>query len=293
MEFQARTLRPGDAEFPARLASIPNPPRQLRARGDLRPGRPCVAIVGPRQPDEYGTDVARDLATGLARAGVTVVSGGAAGIDAAAHDAAIRAGGHTIAVFGTGIDVVFPASNRLLFGRILEAGGALVSALDDGQPGARWTFPERNRLVSGMSLAVVVVQAGKGSGALITAEHAFAQGVPVLAVPGDLRNPLSAGPHELLRRGAKLAESAADVLAVAGLTGQLSLLDAREDAGTGQALDGSEAALYGALARVPRHADELARELNLPAGQALAGLLTLEVRGLCEQRPGNYFARRP
>jgi DNA processing protein len=256
----------------------------------VRAGQPRVAIVGPRQPDEYGVDVARDLATGLARAKVTVVSGGAAGIDAAAHDAAVRAGGHTIAVFGTGLDVLFPASNRQLFSRILEAGGALLSAFDDAQPGARWTFPERNRLVSGMSLAVVVVQAGKGSGALITADHARGQGVPVMAVPGDVRNPLSAGPHELLRRGAKIAESADDILNAIGLAGQLSLLD---DARSDDTLEGPEAVLYAALARLPRHADELARETHLPAGQALAALLTLEVRGLCEQRPGNYFARRP
>jgi DNA processing protein len=290
MQFLARTLRPGDAEFPAPLATIPNPPKQLRVRGDLRAGRPRVAIVGPRQPDEYGLDVARDLATGLARAGITVVSGGAAGIDAAAHDAAVRAGGHTIAVFGTGLDVVFPASNRQLFSRILEAGGALVSAFDDAQPGARWTFPERNRLVSGMSMAVVVVQAGKGSGALITADHAHDQGISVMAVPGDVRNPLSAGPHDLLKQGAKLVESASDILAGIGLAGQLSLLDAARPDDT---LDGPESVLYAALGRVPRHADELAREARLPAGQALAGLLTLEVRGLCEQRPGNYFARRP
>jgi DNA processing protein len=140
-----------------------------------------------------------------------------------------------------------------------------------------------------MSSAVVVVQAGKGSGALITADHARAQGVTVMAVPGDVRNPLSAGPHDLIRRGAKIAESASDILSAIGLAGQLSLLDERPD----DTLEGVEAALYAALARAPRHADELAREAHLPAGQALAGLLTLEVRGLCEQRPGNYFARRP
>ena len=287
MQLEARTLRPGDAEFPAPLAVIPNPPRELRVRGELRCGAPRVAIVGPRQPDEYGIGVARELSAGLARAGVTVVSGGAAGIDAAAHEAAVRVGGHTIAVFGTGIDVLYPSCNRLLFGKILESGGAHVSGFADGQKGARWTFPERNRLVSGMSLAVVVVQAGRGSGALITADSAFAQGVPVLAVPGDVRNPLSAGPHDLLRRGAKLAEGAGDVLAAVGLAGQLTLGLADDPA-----LDGAEAALYAALARMPRHADELARDARLTAGNALAGLLALELRGLCEQRPGNYFARR-
>lgn len=287
MQFEARTVQPGDADFPEPLTRIKKPPRQLRVRGDLRPGAPRVAIVGTRQPDEYGVDLARALASGLARAGVTVVSGGAAGIDAAAHDAALRARGHTVAVFGTGIDVLFPASNRALFGRILEGGGALVSGFEDGQAGARWTFPERNRLVSGMSQAVVVVQAAKGSGALITADHALEQAVPVLAVPGDVRNPLSAGPHDLLRRGATLVEGPNDVLAALGLAGQMTL-----DLPAVPPLEGAEAALFAALARTPRHADELARDARLPARHALSGLLALEVRGLCEQRPGNYFARR-
>jgi DNA processing protein len=288
MPFEPRTLGPGDADFPAPLATLKNPPRQLRVRGDLRLALPRVAIVGPRQPDAYGVDVARDLAGGLARAGVSVVSGGAAGIDAAAHAGALDAGGHTVAVFGTGIGVFFPASNRALFARILESGGALVSAFEDGQAGARWTFPERNRLVAALSAAVVVVQAGEGSGALITADHAFAQKIPVLAVPGDVRSALSKGPHALLRRGAKVVEGPGDVLAAIGLSGQLELIATPK----APALEGAEAALWNALARAPRHADDLAREARLNAGQALAGLLALEVRGLCEQRPGHYFARR-
>ena len=287
MQFESRTLRPGDGEYPDALSTVAQAPEQLRVRGDLRPRAPRVAIVGPRRADEYGLSVARELAAGLARAGVTVVSGGAAGVDAAAHEAAIRAGGHTLAVFGTGLDVLYPSENRRLFARILEAGGAHVSQFRDDQAGAQWTFPERNRVVSGMSRAVVVVQAQSGSGALITADHAFAQGRKVMAVPGDVRSALSAGPHALLRRGAVLVESAQDVLAGVGLSGQLTLEMPAEPS-----LEGPEAALYAALARVPQHADDLARLAGISVGPALAGLLALEVRGLCEQRPGHYFARR-
>ncbi|HEX9306619.1 MAG TPA: DNA-processing protein DprA [Anaeromyxobacter sp.] len=281
----ARTLRPGDGHYPEALAQIAERPDVLRLRGSLGDRR-CVALVGSRHPDEYGEDLARELAAGVARAGLSIVSGGALGIDAIAHEAALDAGGHTIAVLGTGVDVVYPASHRALFERIVEAGGALVSELPDGTPGLPHHFPRRNRIVSGLSEAVVVVRAGERSGALITAAWARTQGVPVLAVPGDVRDPLSAGTTALLRGGAAVAASARDVLAALGLDGprerQLAL----------PALGGEESALLSALARRPRHADEVARAAKLAPGAALAGLLALEVRGLCEQRPGHYFLRR-
>ncbi len=281
----ARTLRPGDGHYPEALAQIAERPDVLRLRGSLGDRR-CVALVGSRHPDEYGEDLARELAAGVARAGLSIVSGGALGIDAIAHEAALEAGGHTIAVLGTGVDVVYPASHRALFERIVEAGGALVSELPDGTPGLPHHFPRRNRIVSGLSEAVVVVRAGERSGALITAAWARTQGVPVLAVPGDVRDPLSAGTTALLRGGAAVAASARDVLAALGLDGprerQLAL----------PALGGEESALLSALARRPRHADEVARAAKLAPGAALAGLLALEVRGLCEQRPGHYFLRR-
>jgi DNA processing protein len=284
----ARTILPGESGWPARLSAIPEPPRQLRVRGELaRPGERRVALVGSRHPDPYGADLARELARGLARAGVCVVSGGAEGIDAAAHEAALQAGGRTIAVFGTGIDVAFPSGHRALFERIAAAGGALVSEYEDGQRGERWTFPRRNRLVSALSEAVVVVRAGPRSGALLTAAWARRQGVPVLAVPGDVREEGSQGPLALLRQGAKVAASAGDVLAALGMQGELPL--SGDDPAV---LEGDEAALLAALSRVPRHADELARAVGLGAGAALAGLLQLELRGLCEQRPGHHFLRR-
>jgi DNA processing protein len=281
----ARTLRPQDGHYPEALARIAQRPAELRVRGTLGERR-RVAVVGSRATDPYGVELARELAAGLARAGVSVVSGGALGVDAVAHRAALDAGGHTVAVLGTGVDVTYPASHRGLYEGILAAGGALVSELPDGTPGFRSHFPARNRIISGLSEAVVVVRAGARSGALITASWARSQGVPVLAVPGDVRDSLSAGTNGLLKEGARAVASAADVLERIGLDApaerQLQL----------PALAGDEAALLGALARRPRHADEVARTAGLAPGAALAGLLALEVLGLCEQRPGHYFLRR-
>jgi DNA processing protein len=281
----ARTLRPGDGLYPDALARLAGRPPELRLRGSLGERR-RVAVVGARATDEYGADLTRDIARGLARAGISVVSGGALGTDGIAHQAALEAGGHTVAVLGTGVDVPHPASHRALFASILEAGGALLSEFPDGTRAFRSSFPARNRIVSGLSEAVVVVRAGEGSGALITASWARSQGVPVLAVPGDVRDPLSWGPMSLLRSGARAVASAADVLAEIGIETpaerQLSL----------PALGGDESAVLAALARRPRHADEVARAAGLAPGAALAGLLALEVLGLCEQRPGHYFLRR-
>lgn len=286
----ARTLLRGEAGFPARLAAIPEPPASLRLRGELGPaGRPRVAVVGSRECDEYGRQMARAIAGGLAHAGVSVVSGGAEGVDAAAHQAALDAGGHTVAVFGNGLDVVFPAAHRDLFARIVAAGGALLSEYPDDRRGERWTFPQRNRIVSGLCQAVVVVRAGAGSGALITADWARRQGVPVLAVPGDATLPLSAGPHALLRGGAGLAASAADVLLAIGLSGQALLPLGPGPSGP---LQGPAAAAYAALTGTPSHADEVARAAGLTPGQALAALFQLELDGLVEQRPGQRFLRR-
>ncbi|HEY6100643.1 MAG TPA: DNA-processing protein DprA [Anaeromyxobacter sp.] len=281
-----RTLRPGDGLYPDALARLADRPAELRLAGTLGTPVARVAVVGARLADEYGRDLAHTLAAGLARAGVSIVSGGARGIDAAAHEGALDAGGHTVAVLGTGVDRAYPAGHRDLFERIVASGGALVSEQPDGTPGWPGNFPSRNRIVSGMSDAVVVVRAGEGSGALITADRARSQGVPLFAVPGDVRDELSAGPLRLLRQGARIAASAADVLAALGIGApgpqQLAL----------PALGARESSLLAALGRRPRHADDLARAAGLGTGGALAGLLSLEMEGLCEQRPGHYFLRR-
>jgi DNA processing protein len=183
------------------------------------------------------------------------------------------------------VDVLYPARNRGLFEAILQRGGGLASEQPDGTPGFQGNFPARNRIVSGMCEAVVVVRAGRHSGALITAQWARSQGRPVLAVPGDAREELSAGPHALIRSGATLVGSAADVLAALGLRQPPAQRPLPE-------LSCEGSALLGALGRKPRHADEVARAAGLGTGATLAGLLALELAGLCEQRPGHYFLRR-
>ncbi len=287
--YPARTILRGENGWPPRLSTLSDAPEQLRVRGDLGPpAERRVAIVGSRQADPYGIELTRQLARDLTRAGLCIVSGGAEGVDAAAHRAALEAEGRTVAVLGTGVDVAYPAAHRALFDQILASGGALVSEYDDGAPGARWTFPRRNRIVSGICEAVVVVRAGEKSGALITADWARRQGTPVLAVPGDVREEGSAGPIALLRRGAKVAATASDVLEAIGMAGQLSLpVDL-----SGQGLSGAEAVLFGVLGRAPLHADEVARAAGVAPAVALSTLLILELRGLCEQRAGHYFLRR-
>ncbi len=287
----ARTILRGEAGFPPRLAAIDDAPARLRVRGELGDaGRVRAAVVGSRGCDGYGRAMAREIAAGLARAGVLVVSGGARGVDAEAHRAAVEAGGHTVAVLGTGLDRTYPPEHEGLFRRIVEAGGALVSELEDGAEVRGWAFPRRNRIVSALCDVVVVVQAAAGSGALLTAGWARQQGVPVMAVPGEAGNPLSAGPHELLRGGARLAAGAGDVLAALGLSGpaQLALGEAAVPTG----LPPGTAAVLAALSRTPRHADELARAAGTGAGETLAALLELEVEGLAEQRPGQRYLRR-
>jgi DNA processing protein len=283
---EPRTIRPGDGLYPDALARVADRPPELRLVGSLGSATIRVALVGSRDCDEYGADLARELARDLARAGVSVVSGGARGVDAAAHEGALEAGGHTVAVLGTGVDVAYPAGHRDLFARVVGAGGALLSEQPDGTPGWKGNFPRRNRIVSGMSDAVVVVRAGERSGALVTADWARSQGVPLFAVPGDVRDPLSTGPLGLLRRGARVAASAEDVL------GSLGIAAPRPRQAELPVLDATGSALLSALARRPRHADEVARAAGLSPGATLAGLLALEIEGLCEQRPGHYFLRR-
>ncbi len=282
----ARTLQPGDGIFPEPLTRIPGPPASLRLRGQMGTPVARVAIVGSRDADEYGRDMARRLARGLARAGVSVVSGGARGVDAEAHEGALEAGGHTVVVLAGGVDQPTPIGNRDLFERILAAGGALLSEYVDGTAVRDFRLVERNRIVSGLSDAVVVVRAARGSGALITAGLARDQRRALLAVPGDADHPLSEGPLRLLREGARLAAGPADVLACLGLApGQQPELPMGEVAPAARAL-------LGALTASPRHLSEVARAAGRTTGEALAGLLALELDGLCEQRPGQRFVRR-
>ena len=249
-----------------------------------------MAIVGARRPTPYGEAVAERLAADLATAGVVVVSGLARGIDAAAHRGALAVGGVTVAVLGTGVDVVYPAENASLAAELLAGGGALVSEFADGTPPRRGHFPKRNWTMAAISDLVVVVEATEGSGALITAEAALALSKEVMAVPGSVFSPLSVGTHQLLRDGAGLVQNARDVLAVLG-QGQEVLDDPlRPPARLGLASPARRDGLLAHLSEtLPISAAELGRKLGLGFAEALARLTALELEGSVSRRGDGYI----
>lgn len=274
----------GSEAFPEALAKLPDAPPLLLLRGDLLTlSRPAVAVVGSRAASVYGLAVARALAARFARAGLVVISGLARGIDAAAHQAALEAGGRTLAVQACGPERVYPASHRALAARIAGGGGAIVTEFPPGTAPRAGHFPLRNRLISGLARAVVVVEARERSGSLVTAGHAADQGCDVFAVPGPLGVATSAGTNRLLRDGAFALTSADDVLQRLGLPPDAGRLAPGRSSAAGQ----GDARVLRALAVAPATRDELARRLGVaPAALALA-LLELELAGaVAEDRDG-------
>lgn len=265
-------------------------PAGLRWRGRWPPPEgPRVALVGSRRPSPYGEAAAEQLATDLAAAGVVVVSGLALGIDAAAHRGALNGGGATVAVMGTGVDLVYPAANSRLAEQIVASGGALVSQFADGTLPRRHNFPARNWTMAALSDVVVVVEATEGSGALITAQAALELDREVMAVPGSIFSPLSVGAHALLRDGAGLVQNARDVLAAVGR--QQEVLDdpltppKRVGFELARARDGLLVHLSEA---VTVSAAELARKVQLPVAEVLGRLTSLELEGAVQRRAGGY-----
>jgi len=284
--MSSSTLNLGESGYPPALASIPAPPEVLYLRGRLPPP-PRVAVVGSRAADRYGLEIARALGAGLAAAGITVVSGGAGGVDTAALEGCLENSGRPVAVLGTGVDVAYPAVNRALFEKV-AGNGALVSEYPDETPGRPAHFPKRNRIISGLSEGVVVVRAARKSGSLITARDAVRQGRVLMAVPGPAGEDLSAGVHQLIRQGARLVENAADVLELLGIGNRRQttlnlVLD--ED------LDGSEKELLQALGEENCDIDVLSTRTGFESGQVAALLLQMELKGLVTQRPGMIYCR--
>jgi len=276
------SLRPGQAAYPALLAAIYDPPKRLYLRGsrpELLAG-PCVAIVGARACSAYGAQVARSLGRALAAAGAVVVSGLARGVDGEAHRGALEASGATVAVLGCGIDRDYPRTHAGLAARIAEA-GLIVSEYPPGVEPAPWRFPARNRIIAGLSVAVVVVEARERSGALITAELALEEGREVLAVPGEITSALSAGTNALLRQGAAPLLAPEDVLAVAGLE---AAARCRAEP-TGPAGD-----VLARLRDAPADVDGLSRQTGLPPEGVAAALAMLELEGLVGSADGLYRA---
>lgn len=288
-----RLLCLDDPDYPANLAAIPDPPAVLYVSGEPEPrDLVSVSVVGSRAASPAGVVFTEGLCRDLAARGVTIVSGMAIGIDAAAHRGAVRAGGRTLGVLGCGLDVDYPRTNSDLKKRIAE-NGVLYSEFPLGTPPAPGHFPMRNRIISGLSLGVVVVEAANKSGSLITARLALEQGREVFAVPGQARSFRSVGPHQLLREGAKLVETAEDILEeIRPLVRPSWTPGPKADASPaeGPAVTGEEAEILDALDDSPQHIDEICRALEWPISRVSTVLLTLELKGKTRQLPGKYFS---
>jgi DNA processing protein len=293
-EFGCRIVIPGDDEYPELLHQIYDPPIVLYVKGALTErDRNAIAIVGTRQTTHYGLEVARKLAYQLAYVGVTVVSGGARGIDTAAHQGALSAKGRTLAVLGTGINLVFPSENAELFERV-AANGAVLTQFPFNRKADKQSFPIRNRIVAGMTLGTVVVEAALTSGALITAHMAVDYGRQVFAVPGRIDSPRSKGCHELIKKGAKLCEGAEDILSeFEYLFPGSNRPPAPSDTGIlpALALSQTEQQVYDALDREERTMDEVIRRTGLPSSTVSVALLSLEMKRAVRQLPGKLFVK--
>lgn len=279
-----RRCGPVSTDYPTLLRTIVDPPA-LAVRGVLEPGAEMIAVVGARRSSAYGEEVAYELALNLASAGLTVVSGMARGIDAAAHRGALDAGGRTVAVMGTGPDSVYPPEHRVLAGSI-AASGALVTQFPVGTPAHKGNFPTRNATISGMCVAVVVVEARRRSGAMITAGAAANQGRTVMAVPGSVRNAASRGCHDLIRDGAHLVASAQDILADLRADPMLRLLDSPAEVQV-RFGDGRDQVL-AALRAGSMTLDEIVAAVPGPSSDAVTAVARLRLDQEIRLREGAY-----
>ncbi len=319
-QYGASLLTMDDPAYPLRLAEIYDPPLVLFTRGNLiEADHQAVALVGTRKPTAYGARMARNLAYELASRGITIVSGMAEGIDTAAHEGAMEAGGRTIAVLGCGVDIVYPPSNAELMHRIIQQ-GAVVSSFEMGVKPSKGHFPFRNRIISGLSMGTVVVEAPIGSGALITARNAAEQGREVYAVPGEAGAYNSRGPHALIREGAKLVETAQDILVELDIEAA-NRHPARQASPPPRDVvapprrpavpaDGApadrvattpspaanvtplERAVLDVLSNDGSFVDEIAAAARMSVSEALSSLTMLELKGLVRQLSGTRFAPR-
>ena len=283
----------GESDYPDLLTQIPGPPLLLYINGNPDVLHlPSIAIIGSRNPTQGGVRNAIDFSRHLARCGFAIVSGLAQGIDTAAHRGALDVDGRTVALLGHGIDRVYPAANREL-AHALTMNGALVTEYPLGARPERWHFPERNRLISGCSLGTLVIEAARRSGSLITARLAADQGREVFALPGSVHNPLARGCHALIRQGAKLAETADDIITeLAPLTGHMlqGTTDSASEDDPSPALDDDYVDLLRFLSHDPVTIDELAAQSSLTIEQLSSMLLILELHGEVESLSGGRYA---
>jgi DNA processing protein len=298
-----RLLSFEEAEYPGRLREIPDPPPVLFLRGRILPEDDrAVAVIGSRRASAYGLSVCGRLVRALVDHGFSIVSGMAKGVDAAAHWAALERGGRTVAVLGTGVDVVYPKANRQTFERILHR-GALVSEFLPGTPAWAKNFPRRNRIISGMALGVLVVEAAERSGTMITVRTALEQGREVFAVPGDIRSPVSRGTHRLIKEGAKLVERVEDILeefplqrvSELALNRKPSCVDA-DGPGAGEQTvrereQGDKETLIRHLSDEGTHVEVLMERTGWPSAKMATLLTELELLGRVRRLPGGRYLR--
>jgi len=287
MAENIKTINIGDKNYPKLLKGIKDAPEVLYYRGELKAEENCFAVVGTRLASVYGKQVTLEIAGDLAEAGLTIVSGLAPGIDSFAHQTAVEKNKRTIAVLGTGLDEksIYPQTNLKLAEKILKSGGALISEYPPGTPGSKFTFPKRNRIISGLSLGVLVVEAKQKSGALITAEWAKRQGRKIFAIPGPIHSSNSKGPHRLIKQGAKLVENANDILKELNL-GMLSSDNHLEIKGETQ----EENLILEVLKEEALEVDKIIERTKLSTAKVASTLAILEIKGRVRNLGGNIYA---
>lgn len=289
-----RIITMSDSEYPPLLLQIPDPPPFLYVYGSLDTSTGCVAVVGSRNATDYGVSATVRLCADLASRQITVVSGMAIGIDTAAHEGALTGKGKTIAVLGSGLDKVYPAQNLKLFHKIAENGAVITEFPLNTEPEAH-NFPLRNRVISGICLGTVIVEATKKSGSLITARLAAEQNREVFAVPGSIRSFKSTGTHTLIKQGAKLVEHAQDIIeelspVITAYTGETNAVKNKPPK-TVDPLSTDESIVFDSLGPYPTHIDDLIRKVPLEPGKISSVLLRLELKGIIQQSPGKYFTK--
>lgn len=288
-EKNIRLISFQDKDYPANLLQTIDPPIALFVRGELKePDKFSIAIVGSRKASIYGKGMAERIAKDLSNRSLSVISGGARGIDAAAHKGALSMGGRTIAVLGCGIDICYPSEHKELFDRIAE-NGAVISEFSPGTPPEGWRFPARNRIISGLSMGVLVIQAPASSGALITARYAQEQGRDIFVLPGNVDDIRNEGCHALIRDGATLVESADQILEDLGIHTEENLKPQLTFAF--ESLTDEERKLVELLSLQSKHMDQIIQETKLPASQVSGMLTMLEMKGIVKRVPGNAYVR--
>jgi len=294
----ARIISYLDDEYPANLKQIYDPPAVLYIKGSFVPeDKYSVAIVGSRRASRYGLQTAERFGMEFAARGMTVVSGLARGIDAAGHRGALKAKGRTLAVLGSGLANIYPPEHAELAGSIIDGGGALISEFPMACEPYKDNFPRRNRIISGLSLGIVVVEAAKGSGALITTDFALEQGRELFAVPGNAGSATSAGTNMLIKQGAKLVESADDVIEELGdmIKGHMrpsAAMTPRAASCRASGLEGPQKKVLESLGDTPVSVDEIMDGTQLDAPEAIGALVRLEIMGLVERLPGQSYVRK-